>query len=252
VACHAGADPAPHPSALDTVEQYLKMGGVREPCARWIIDAIIRNRVVSSGLVTEIREQLRQDAAADPSPERRTEDQIMAVFTRVVGALQLDRGSVVRQIADGLEAAGYQGVEVTGPMGQAMAFVTPAGVVLEVVVPGTDPAPVLELIRDLADFHLGSSHGRARSRLLALGVDPADHGSGRKPGAPARKLVQARPGADLVGHATQWVEDYGGLTGYAHRVLSTLDCTRAIGRAKPFLPHPERFARVVVGAPVPG
>jgi hypothetical protein len=119
--------------------------------------------------------------------------------------------------------------------------------VLEVTAPVTDSTPVLELIRDLAGFHLGAGSERTRSRLLAMGVAPEDHGAGSKPGEPTRKRVQARPGADLVGHATRWAGDYGTVTGFAHKILSALDCTGAIGRANAFLPHSERFASIRVG-----
>lgn len=250
VACHAGEAPVPARPSLDTLERYLKLGGVSEPGARGIVEAVLDQRTVTPERVQEVRSRVREDAIAHPSPERRSEDQIMTVFNRIVEALELDRGSVVRQIAAGLTAAGYAGIEVTGPMGQAMAFMTQAGIVLEVAPPGADSAALLDLVRDLADFHLGSGRAQATTRLLAMGVDPKAYGAGRRPAEPTRKRVGGRPGADLVAHATRWVEDYGSLTGFAHSVLSTLDCTPMIGQAKAFLPKEERLAKIVVGTAV--
>jgi len=137
---------------------------------------------------------------------------------------------------------------VTGPKGQTMAFMTPEGMVLEVAHPGSDPARVLNLIHDLADFHFGSSSDLARKRLLAMGVNPADYGAGRTKAPRTPRLASARPGTDLVAHATQWVDDYRTFTRFAHETLLTLDCTEATGLSRVFLPHSERFVRVRVGA----
>lgn len=253
-ACSAGEvpdKPVP-PFLLDDVRDWLELSGVTDPsCVQSILAAITEKRTVFRKLEKKIRARLRKDAADHPSSTRYPVDHIMEFFRDTIGKdLQpLRPGSAVEQVADALAAAGYVGIEVSGPVSTIFAFESKGVPTLEVVIPGTRFTLLTGLLQALQLYYEGKIAEPARSRIVAMGVDPKYEGAANGP-LPARCFLPPLPGPKGIGliqHVTQLQGCARAFDDFVHETLLTLDLTEAIGQPKVFLPPSERFVTVTVG-----
>jgi hypothetical protein len=177
----------------------------------------------------------------------------MGLFRATIGQILRHRNpdALVDQVAAGLAAAGYTGIEVSAPTGDMISFAHKGAFILEVTLPGIEHDRLRNVIRDLTRFYYGSIDGSARDRLAAMGVDPAFEGVGIPPDPePCRPSAQPEPhGADLIAYVPRWLDCYGAYSEFVHASLLAMNLTEAIGQAKAFHAQAEGYARVLVGGP---
>jgi hypothetical protein len=255
MACQAGRTPfAPVPrSLLEDLRTGLVRSGASEACAREVADAVAAQRRMSRSLESDIEARLARDAGSHPSPGRQPVDRVMGLFRATIGQILRHRNpdALVDQVAAGLAAAGYTGIEVSAPTGDMISFAHKGAFILEVTLPGIEHDRLRNVIRDLTRFYYGSIDGSARDRLAAMGVDPAFEGVGIPPDPePCRPSAQPEPhGADLIAYVPRWLDCYGAYSEFVHASLLAMNLTEAIGQAKAFHAQAEGYARVLVGGP---